>query len=185
MRACVKAVVLSALAGLTLAACSSSGSSQSVSTTSTTGAPQVSTPTTISTAAATAAIAAAAAAAAYEAAAQGANVALASFGSKANAWTSGTTNTQAEADAQPAIAALQSFNTTHTNGQWPAAATSDVHTLVGDTGALIGDLQGLSTVNLLNASSWTATFQRDVQMVSSAVGLVRHDLGLPAATPAG
>jgi hypothetical protein len=52
-------------------------------------------------------------------------------------------------------------------------------------GALTGDLQGLSTVNFLNATSWTSTFQRDISSLGTAVGLVRHDLGLPPATPVG
>jgi|GEM_PF-3547447 hypothetical protein len=176
MTSCVTAVVLSALAGMTLAACSSSGSSQSASTTSTTGAPQVSTPTTISTAAA---------GSAYLTDVAPANAALATFSAKAGAWTSSTSNTQDEADAQPATTVLRNLNTALTNGQWLAAATADVHTLIGDTGALEGALQGLSSVNLLDSSAWTATFQRNVASVGTAVALVRHDLGLPAATPAG
>ena len=96
MTSCVTAVVLSALEGMTLAACSSSGSSQSASTTSTTGASQVSIRTTISTAAA---------GSAYPTDVAPANAALATFSAKAGAWTSSTSNTQAEADAQPAITA--------------------------------------------------------------------------------
>lgn len=67
-------------------------------------------PTTISTAAA---------GSAYPTDVAPANAALATFSAKAGAWTSSTSNTQAEADAQPAITALQNLNTALTNGQRP------------------------------------------------------------------
>jgi hypothetical protein len=138
--------------------------------------PKASTTTTISTSAA---------GSAYLTAVAPANTAISTFTAKADAWTNNTTDAVAEADAQPLIAAFQKFDTTLTNAQWPAGATADVHTLIGDVGALVGDLQGLSTFNALNASSWEATLERDLASMSTAVALVRHDLGLPPATPAG
>jgi hypothetical protein len=170
----LRGILLVGLAGLTMAACSSSGSpaAKAAATTSATTAPQASTTSTISTAAA---------GSAYVADVAPANAALTTFGAKANAWTNSTTDAQAEADAQPAITALQTVNTALTDAQWPASATADVHTLIGDVGALTGDLQGLSTINLLNDSSWLATLKRDLASLSTAVALVRHDLGLPAA----
>jgi hypothetical protein len=168
------AIAVTVLASMVLAACSSTGSSQPAVTTTTSTVPRSTTSTTISSAAA---------GAAYLAAVALANAALTTFSNTANSWTSSTTNAEAEADAQPAITALQALNTTLTNDQWPADAVADVHTLIGDTSAVSGDLQGLSSVNLLDASGWTATLQRDLASTKSAVALVRHDLGLPAATP--
>ncbi len=176
MRIRYGAIALITLVAMTLAACSSSGSSQPAVTTTTVTVPRTTTSTTISIAAA---------GAAYLAAVAPANTALTAFSNTANGWTSSTTNAEAEADAQPAITALQTLNTTLTNDPWPADAVADVHTLIGDMGAVSGDLQGLSSVNLLDASGWTATLQRDLASTKSAVALVRHDLGLPAATPDG
>ena len=160
-----------ALASLAVAACSSTSSSPM-----TTAKPPASTTTTISIAAA---------GRAYLTAVVPANAALDTFSTSAGQWTGATTNAEAEADAQPSITALQELNTTLTNGQWPSSSVPDVHTLIGDIAALAGDLQGLSTLNLLDSSAWTATFQRDASSLASAVALVRHDLGLPPATPAG
>ena len=130
------------------------------------------------TAVTTTTISTAAAGSAYLADAAPANAVLTTFGAKAAAWTNNTTSAQAEADAQPAITALQTLDTALTNAQWPSAATADVHTLIGDVGALIGDLQGLSTVNLLSGSSFVANLKRDLASLGTAVALVRHDLGL-------
>ena len=176
MRIGFVAIAAIASAGVALAACSSSGSSQPAVTTTTVTVPRSTTSTTISTATA---------GAAYLAAAAPANAALTTFTNTANGWTSSTTNAEAEADARPAVTALQNLDTTLANDQWPAAAVADVHTLIGDTGAVTGDLRGLSSVSLLDSSGWTATLQRDLAATKSAVALVRHDLGLPAATPDG
>jgi len=166
----LRGILLVGLAGLTLAACSSSGSP--AATAAATTVPPASTTGTISTAAA---------GSAYLADVAPANAALTTFGARAEAWTDSTTNAQAEADAQPAIAALQTLDTALTNAQWPASSTTDVHTLIGDIGAPTGDLRGLSTISLLSDSSWLATLKRDLASLSTAVALVRHDLGLPAA----
>jgi len=162
-----------ALASMGLAACGASHTSQPLASTT---IPQSSTSTTVSIAAA---------GAAYLAAVAPANAAISAFSAAAGRWTSSTTNAQAEADAQPAISALQALGTTLTNDQWPASATNDVHTLVGDDAAVVGDLQGLASVNLLDTSSFIATLKRDLSSTASAVALVRHDLDLPAAVPAG
>jgi hypothetical protein len=106
---------------------------------------------------------------------------LSAFSTAVKSWSNSTTNAQAESDAEPAIAALESLTTTLTNDKWPTDATADVHALIGDIGAITGDLQGLSTVNLLNASTWEQTFLRDLASGKSAVALVRSDLGLPPA----
>ena len=97
-------------------------------------------------------------------------------------WTDATTNTQAEADARPAIAALQTLQTRLEAITFPANAVADVHALIAADGSLDGDLQALASVNLLNASSWNATFERDIASVSADANLVRHDLGLPPAS---
>jgi hypothetical protein len=109
------------------------------------------------------------------------NAAAVKFVTAVHGWTSNTSNAQAEADAQPYISASKALDTVLTNDQWPANATADIHTLIGGDAAIEGDLASLSSFDLLNSSSWRATFNRDVATVSSAVGLVRHDLGLPPA----
>lgn len=109
------------------------------------------------------------------------NATLSAFGTEANGWTDSTTNAQAEADAQPAISALNSLDGKLLSDKWPAADETDIKSLVTNIAPVTGDLQGLSSVNLLNGSSWEATFQRDASNFSAAVAIVRHDLGLPAA----
>jgi hypothetical protein len=176
----IRTIATACLAGLVLAGCSS-GASSSPTTVPT----RKSAPTTTAPPATTTTISVAQAGAAYLAIAAPADAALATFDTQAGEWTDSTTNSEAEADAQPAIAALHTLVSALTNGQWPAVATADIHTMIGDVAALIGDLQGLSSVNLTNASGFTATVQRDAATLGSAVDLVRHDLGLPPATPAG
>jgi len=113
------------------------------------------------------------------------NATLNAFVTRAKSWSSSTTNSEALSDAQPAITALQSAESELLADQWPSGDTADVKTLVSDIGPLSGDLQGLGTINLLNASSWASTFQRDASTLSSAVAIVRHDLGLPPASGSG
>jgi hypothetical protein len=118
----------------------------------------------------------------YLAAVAPVNSAISSFSSAENNWTSSTTGAQAESDAQPLIASLKTLDTTLTDAQWPAAATSDVHTLIGNLGSVIGDLRSLTNVNVLDISSFSTTYERDLQTLATSVALVRHDLGLPAST---
>jgi len=107
------------------------------------------------------------------------NAAISAFGTKANGWSNSTTSAQAEADAQPLISALQNLQNGLLHDQWPAAAGSDVKAVVQAIAPVIGDLEGLASVNLLNASSWQTTFQRDASSVETAANIVRSDLGLP------
>lgn len=165
-----RTVVLSGLA-IALAACSSGPSA-----TSTTTSPTASTSTTISTATA---------ASAYLADVAPANAALTAFSGATSRWNSSTTNAQGEMDAQPVIAALQNLDTALTSYQWPTDAVADVHTMIGDNGALIGDLQSIANLTLVNDSGWLSTLQRDAAADHSAVNLVRHDLGLPPQTTSG
>jgi hypothetical protein len=109
------------------------------------------------------------------------NAAIATFVAKAGKWGNSTTNTQAEAAAKPVINALRTFNRSMVNDRWPAGARTDIKGVVTADAPVIGDLQSLATVNLLSASSWTATFERDASGLGAAVAFVRHDLGLPAA----
>jgi hypothetical protein len=180
MRSKTKAMVAAGLVAVSMAACSTTQSVQSnpgkSTTTASTGATGISS-TTSSTE-----ITAARAGSAYLAAVAPVNAVDDTFVAQAHQWTASTTNAQAESDAQPVITALQNLDTVLTNDQWPSNAAADVHTLVGDVGALIGDLQGLSSISLLDASSWQATYQRDASLLTTAVSLVRHDLGLPAAS---
>jgi hypothetical protein len=125
----------------------------------------------------------ASAAAAYLTAVAPLNAAAGPFNHESAAWTSSTTAATAAKDAAPVIAAFKSASAALTNDRWPANTVADVHTLIGDIGAVTGDLEGLATVNMLDASSWVSTYDRDVATMGTAVGLVRHDLGLPPSTP--
>ena len=159
-----------AMATIALAACGSSGPSAAPTTTT---APGATTTTAESIAAARAA---------YEAAVAPLNAALSTFQAEARLWTTSTSNATGAAEAKPAIVAMQRFIATLTRDQWPARATADVHVEIGDLAALAGDLQSIATLTTFNASSWSATTGRDEAELKSAVGLVRHDLGLPPAT---
>jgi len=109
-----------------------------------------------------------------------ANSAVAAFSKAANAWANSTTNKQAESAAEPLISALQTTDLKLLAATWPnAQTTADIHALVNADGAVIGDLLALSTVNLLNASTWESAFERDVTALSTAAGTARSDLGLP------
>jgi hypothetical protein len=121
----------------------------------------------------------------YLAAVEDVNLTLGTFVSAAHSWNNSTSVSQAVSDAQPAITSLQGLSATLTNDPWPASSTADVHTLVGDIGTFVGDLQSISQASVLNASTIAVNIQRDESSLATAVGLVRHDLGLPPATPAG
>jgi hypothetical protein len=122
------------------------------------------------------------AAAAYLRAVAPVNSVQGTFGTEIKGWDSSTSDSQAESEAQPLISAIQTLEKTLTNARWPANTVADIHTLIGDSAALAGDLQGLASVSVLNESAFVTTFQRDEASLGSAVGLVRHDLGLPPAT---
>jgi hypothetical protein len=110
------------------------------------------------------------------------NAAISAFRTKANGWSNSTTSAQAEADAQPLISALQNLQNGLLHDQWPAAAGTDVKAVVQAIAPVTGDLEGLASVNLLNASSWSTTFQRDEASMGTAANVVRSDLGLPSAS---
>ncbi len=122
-----------------------------------------------------------AAATAYLAVATKLNRALGALSKTAAAWPSSETGAQAEKSAQPAIAALEAGTAKLTEYRWPSDVVSDAHALIGAVGSLTGDLESLSSVNLLSASSWASQFTRDAQTVKTDAALVRHDLGLKAA----
>ena len=117
----------------------------------------------------------------YQALVNPANAAGNRFGVEANKWTNSTTNAQAEADAKPVIAAFNKLDRGLIDDRWPAGARADVKSLVTGIAPVIGDLQSLSTISLLSASTWVTTFDRDVNGLKTAVAFVRHDLGLPRA----
>jgi len=103
------------------------------------------------------------------------------FGDEVAAWTASTTGASAEAQAQPVIAELKHFQQVLITTSWPADTEADAKTLATDTSKVIGDLEGLSTLNLLDLSTWSATFASDASTLGTQSDIVRHDLGLPAA----
>ena len=130
----------------------------------------------------TAAMTRAAAAARYLAIVKPYNAALIRFRDQANAWSASLTNAQAVAEAQPVIA-----ETTTTDNQllalaqlYPLAAP-DIKAEVAASSAASGDLGGLATLNLLDASSWQSQVSHDASVMAGAAATVRSDLGLPAA----
>jgi len=122
-----------------------------------------------------------AASAHYLAAAKKVNAAFGKFATEVGKWKEKTTDAQAAAEAKPAILALKIFDTSMIDENWPKNTVTDIHTLVSDDAAVIGDLESLATLNFLNLSNWESTFNRDSSLLSSAVTFVRHDLGLPPA----
>lgn len=109
------------------------------------------------------------------------NTTIATFVSQANGWSDSTTDAQAEADAQPVIKDLQNLQTGLLRDRWPSVARNDIKALVQSIAPLVGDLEGLASLNLLSASSWETTFERDASSTGTAANIVRSDLGLPPA----
>jgi hypothetical protein len=169
----ISAAVVVAAVGLLAAGCGSATKAATSATTLTTSAPDVSRST------ASTVLSTSAAAQAYLAAVNPVNATLTVLANKAGAWTDQTTDAQAESDAQPAIAAMQGLQQKLLDTNWPTSAEQDVKTVVSDTASLSGDLQGLSSLNFLDESSWVSTFERDGTTLTTAANIVRRDLGLP------
>jgi hypothetical protein len=103
------------------------------------------------------------------------------FSSEASAWTSSTTDSQAEADAKPFIAAITKLDSGLTHDRWPNSAKADVKSLVSADATVIGDLRSLSTLQPSAAASFVTTFDRDAKTLSTSATALRHDVGLPPA----
>jgi hypothetical protein len=108
------------------------------------------------------------------------NAALVTFGAEAKQWVDSTPDAEAEADAKPVIASFMKLEAGLIDDRWPSGSRADVKAMVKSIAPVTGDLQSLATLNLLNASTWINTFERDVNGVKTSVAFVRHDLGLPA-----
>lgn len=61
---------------------------------------------------------------------------------------------------------------------WPGQVETDVRSLVSDDAAVIGDLQGFDSVNVLSASQLISQFDKDANVADTAAALVRSDLHL-------
>ena len=105
------------------------------------------------------------------------------FSKKANAWNDQTTNTQASNDAAPVIAAIDDASNKLLRVPWPASTATDVKELTRAMAAMSGDLGGLQTLSMLDASSWATQFSQDVSTAHTDANIVRADLGLPPAKP--
>jgi hypothetical protein len=162
-----RGVVMLGVVALSLAACGSAASSSPTTT------QPPATTTTVS-----------AAASAYLTDVDPVNVAWHNFLLEASAWTSGTTGTQAEADAQPLISALRKLDATLVNvqvyDQWGTGG-AHINTLMNAIAFFEGDLSGLavSSPSVFPAASMLAMDQKDYAALSAAVNRVRIDLGLP------
>jgi hypothetical protein len=110
------------------------------------------------------------------------NAAEVTFNAAIKTWTSSTPISVAVTATKPLISAYQDLDTKLVAGRWPTSALTDIRSLVEADGILIGDLQGLPSVNALNSSTWSTTVARDAASSGTAIAFVRHDLGLPKAT---
>jgi hypothetical protein len=103
---------------------------------------------------------------------------------KTSRWNNQTTGMQAAKDVAPAVVALEQFDNKLLRIQWPSSTAADVKQLVRAYGACIGDLTGLTGVDMhdmLSVGNWGNQFARDTGNVEAAVSIVRADLGLPPA----
>jgi hypothetical protein len=109
--------------------------------------------------------------------------ALLSFGTAASGWTDATTDAQAEADAQPLLNSLYTFQTKLERQQWPGSATWDIRCLVVQAGPLEGLLLGLATVSAAGTGTWLQGLAIDLAGLVTSTSLVRADLHISAASP--
>jgi hypothetical protein len=173
----LRVMLLVGLAGLTVAACSSSGSpaAKAAATTSATTAPPASTaptPTTLSISQA---------GAEFLTDVAPATTALTTMVSAASALGNDPSASQTAAVAAPVITALGTLQTQLTAIDWPPVAKTDADTLITDVAVFKGDLETTSSQNAFSAASWESQTTSDVDKVGAADGILRHDLGLPAA----
>ncbi|MGH7758769.1 MAG: hypothetical protein ACREN7_05615 [Candidatus Dormibacteria bacterium] len=108
--------------------------------------------------------------------------ALAAFGADASKWTNATTDSEAEADAQPLLDGLHAFDTKLEAQSWPAGAKWDIRSLVVGSGPIEGTLLALGTLGVAQASAWSQTFDSDLSGFVVSASLVRADLDLPPPT---
>jgi hypothetical protein len=88
------------------------------------------------------------------------------------------TGAPVEGLAEPAVKALQSFETTLTNTSWPATSKGDVQALIPALANLEGDLASIGAQTPATLPNFLKTFFRDLSTTSADNNLVVHDLGL-------
>ncbi len=109
------------------------------------------------------------------------NEAIQAFSTTTATWSDTTSASAAQAAAAPLISSFQSLQNGLVTSSWPSSAQPDVKSLDSSIGPVVGDLQSIGSTNIFNESSWLATLSRDLGVLATNVGIVRHDLGLPAA----
>src|SRR5262245_59661122 len=87
-------------------------------------------------------------------------------------WNDKTTNAQAVKDSQPLIDAIDEADSKLLRVPWPAATRADVKDLVRADAALVADLNGLGSVNLLSSDQWISQFQHDATQGGAAANIV-------------
>jgi hypothetical protein len=107
--------------------------------------------------------------------------AMAKFAKEVANWTSSTTDTQFEADAEPSISALENLNKGLIKDRWPAGAKTAATAVVSADKPLLRDLRSLSTLNFSTASSFGAALVRDDIGFGTAAATLQRDLGLNTA----
>ncbi|MGH9920299.1 MAG: hypothetical protein ACRD6W_15710 [Nitrososphaerales archaeon] len=108
-----------------------------------------------------------------------ANAAITTFKGSPNV----TTNSEAAAEAQPVVTALQGViqGLLALGQQYPPADT-DLKAEVSAASTLSGDLESIGSTNALNISSWEEEIAHDGGVFDGTVATVRSDLGLPPAS---
>jgi len=173
----IYALLAVGLSGCLSAAAAGCGSS-STATSRATAAHASNTSTTASTAStAPSTFTRAQAALAYLRAVQPAKAAGDAFDNQIN---NNTTASEAAPLAKPVITAFGQTNI-HllTVAQHYPEAAVDIKALIDADSGVIADLAGLSSVTLLDQSSWVQSFLQDGEKTKAASSIVRSDLGLP------
>ncbi len=114
---------------------------------------------------------------AYKTAVAPANEAARKFQSQAPAT---STQAQAAAAAKPLIAGLQDVDNALSRIPFTGQTATDVRSLIAADGSLIGDLSAIGSQSDFSTAGFETTLSRDAAAQTSAVTVVRADLGLPA-----
>ena len=108
------------------------------------------------------------------------NTAVASWKKTVTGWTNSTTTKTAADETQPLIDAYKTGLAGLVKlAAAYAPAADDIKDLVKADWTLVGDLQGIATLTVLNSGSWQQELARDGEASSADLAIVRSDLGLP------
>lgn len=107
-----------------------------------------------------------------------ANAAVGKFRSQVSAQ---TPQSQVASAAETLAVAYDAVDNVLARIPFTGSAATDIRTLIAADGALKGDLRSVSAQSAFSASAFSTALARDAGAASSAVALIRADLGLPPA----